>query len=138
MVMGLCFSTGMRLSAVGDADQSIYQSNGAHSELLRQLAARSDVETVPLKLNYRIVSALSYALGQARGYEAAEGAEEGTIYFHRESGSYEQQAARIFTTILPEIAKRHPDLQAGDIAVLYPGARTDRCPCREPRGGRRH
>jgi DNA helicase-2/ATP-dependent DNA helicase PcrA len=126
MVMGLCFSTGMRLFAVGDADQSIYQSNGAHPELLRELAARSDVETVPLKLNYRsgsrIVSASSYALGEARGYEAAEGAEDGTIFFHRETGSYEQQALRIFTTILPEIAERHPDLQAGDIAVLYPGA----------------
>lgn len=53
MVMGLCFSTGMRLFAVGDADQSIYGFTGARPDLLRRLSQREDVVTVRLKLNYR-------------------------------------------------------------------------------------
>ena len=35
IVMGLCFSAGMRLFAVGDVDQSIYGFTGANPELLR-------------------------------------------------------------------------------------------------------
>jgi superfamily I DNA/RNA helicase len=45
MVMGLCFSAGIRLFAVGDADQSIYGFTGPHPELLQQLSEREDVET---------------------------------------------------------------------------------------------
>jgi len=126
IVMGLCFSAGMRLFAVGDVDQSIYGFTGAHPELLQQLSEREDVETVQLRLNYRcgsrIVEASSYALGEDRDYEAAEGAEEGTIYFHPRPGGYEQHAAYLFSTLLPEIQERLPDLEHGDIAVLYPAA----------------
>lgn len=126
MVMGLCFSTGMRLFAVGDPDQSIYEFTGAHPELLRRLAERTDVEAVRLRLNYRsgsqIVTASSYALGEDRDYEAAAGAEVGTIYLHPRSGTYEQQANYLFSTVLAEVLQRKPDLQAGDVAVLYPAA----------------
>lgn len=126
MVMGLCFSAGMRLFAVGDADQSIYGFTGAHPELLQQLSERDDVETVHLRLNYRsgsrIVTASSYALGEERNYQAADGAEEGTIYFHPQIGSYPQQADYLFSILLPEIQERLPCLQFGDIAILYPAA----------------
>ena len=126
MVMGLCFSAGMRLFAVGDADQSIYGFTGAHPELLQNLSERDDVERVRLRLNYRsgsrIVTASSYALGEERDYEAAEGAEEGTIYFHPRTGQYEQHAAYLFSTLLPEIQARLPDLHPGEIAILYPAA----------------
>ena len=53
MVMGLCFSAGIRLFAVGDVDQSIYGFTGANPELLKRLSERNDVETVRLGLNYR-------------------------------------------------------------------------------------
>lgn len=126
MVMGLCFSTGMRLFAVGDADQSIYGFTGAYPELLQQLSQRTDVETLHLRLNYRcgsrIVTASSYALGEERDYRAADGAAEGTIYFHPCSGRYERHADFLFSTLLPEIQARLPDLRLGDIAVLYPAA----------------
>lgn len=126
MVMGLCFSAGMRLFAVGDADQSIYGFTGAHPELLQQIAERDDVETVRLRLNYRcgskIVTASGYALGEERDYEAVDGAEEGTIYFHPRSGQYATHAEYLFTTLLPEIQARHPDLRLGEIAILYPAA----------------
>jgi DNA helicase-2/ATP-dependent DNA helicase PcrA len=63
MVMGLCFSTGIRLSAVGDTNtnQSIYGFTGANPALLERLSQRPDVETVQLRINYpsgaRIVTA---------------------------------------------------------------------------------
>jgi DNA helicase-2/ATP-dependent DNA helicase PcrA len=126
MVMGLCFSTGMRLFAVGDVDQSIYGFTGAYPELLQELSDRDDVETVRLRLNYRcgsrIVTASAYALGEERDYEAADGAPEGTIYFHPQPGTYEDHAAYLFSTLLPEIQERMPDLRLGDIAILYPAA----------------
>jgi DNA helicase-2/ATP-dependent DNA helicase PcrA len=126
MVMGLCFSAGMRLFAVGDVDQSIYGFTGAYPELLQQLSERADVQTVRLRLNYRsgsrIVAASEYALGQARGYEAADGAAEGTIYFHPVTGGYEQQAEYVFSSLIPDAAERLPGLTPGEIAILYPAA----------------
>lgn len=125
MVMGLCFSVGMRLFAVGDVDQSIYGFNGAYPELLERLSRRDDVETVRLRLNYRcgtrIVTASGYALGEDRGYVAADGAEQGTIYFHEGIGYYENQARELFEEILPDILERMPELELGDFAILYAG-----------------
>lgn len=124
MVMGLCFRTGIRLFAVGDADQSIYGFTGANPALLQRLSEREDVETIRLRLNYRcgsrIVTASQYALGEDRGYEAPEGAEEGTIYFYPVDGNYEAQAEYLFTTILPDAFGRLPKLTRGRIAILYP------------------
>ena len=126
MVMGLCFSTGIRLFAVGDVDQSIYGFTGAHPELLQQIAERADVETVPLRFNYRsgwrIVLASEYALGEERGYQAADGAPEGTIYFHPLGGDYNHHANYLFSTIMPDLFERLPDLRPGNITVLYPAA----------------
>jgi DNA helicase-2/ATP-dependent DNA helicase PcrA len=126
MVLGLCFSTGIRLFAVGDADQSIYGFTGAHPELLQQVADRQDVETVQLRFNYRsgtrIVTASEYALGETRGYRAPDGAAEGTIYFHPLAGNYEHQAAVVFDTVLRDILAQHQGINLGDIGILYPAA----------------
>ncbi|ASR10754.1 DNA helicase UvrD (plasmid) [Rhizobium leguminosarum bv. viciae] len=126
MVLGLCFRTGIRLIAVGDPDQSIYGFIGARPELLRRLSERDDVETVTLGLNYRsgsrIVAVSEYALGEARGYQAVDGASEGTVYFHPITGNYEGQAAWLFSTLLPDIEARNPGIQRGNIAILYAAA----------------
>lgn len=126
MVMGLCFSAGMRLFAVGDADQSIYGFNGARPELLRRLSEREDVETVRLRLNYRsgtrIIAASSIALGEERGYEAAEGAPQGTVFIYPLQGAYSPQARHLIANLLPQAMARHPALRYGDVAVLYPAA----------------
>ncbi|MCH4814044.1 ATP-dependent helicase [Vreelandella neptunia] len=126
MVLGFCFSAGMRLFAVGDPDQSIYGFNGARPDLLQQLSRRDDVETVHLRLNYRcgsrIVTGSRYALGKDRDYEAAEGANEGTIHFHPRTGNRDQQADDLFSSLLPDIRERLPDLRLADIAILYPSA----------------
>lgn len=122
MVMGLCFSSGIRLFAVGDADQSIYGFNGARPELLRRLSERDDVETVRLRLNYRsgtrIVAASRVALGEERGYEAAAGAPRGTVFVHALAGRYEQQARQLVAELLPQAMERLP-IQYSDVAVLY-------------------
>jgi superfamily I DNA/RNA helicase len=126
MVIGLCFKTGIRLFAVGDVDQSIYGFTGAHPELLQRLAERFDVEVVRLRLNYRcgsrIVTASEYALGEERGYTAPDGAAEGTIFFHPQSGSYTEHAEYLFSTVLPNALERTANLKLGRIAVLYPAA----------------
>lgn len=126
MVMGLCFSTGIRLFAVGDVDQSIYGFTGADPVLLERLSLRDDVEVVRLKLNYRcgsrIVTASGYALGEDRGYSAPDGAHQGTIFFHPLRGGLKQQADRLFSMVLPEVQARIPKLKMGDIAILYPSA----------------
>lgn len=126
MVMGLCFSTGIRLFAVGDVDQSIYGFTGANPVLLERLSQRGDVETVRLRLNYRcgskIVTASQYALGEERDYEAPEGAEEGTVFFHPQNGNYDGQAGYVFDTLIPDAMARLPNLQLGEVAILYPAA----------------
>ena len=127
MVLGLCFSAGMRLFAVGDVDQSIYGFTGAYPELLQQLSQRSDVQTVTLRLNYRcgskIVVASEYALGETRGYQAVDGAAAGTVFFHpRQGSSYDNHADYLFLTLLPEAMARIPGLTLGQVAVLYPAA----------------
>lgn len=126
MVMGLCFSAGIRLFAVGDVDQSIYGFTGANPELLKKLSERDDVETVRLGLNYRcgsqIVTASQYALGEARGYRAPDNAHEGTIYFHPCAGGYAGQARYLIEQLIPEIRARRSNLNLGEIAILYSAA----------------
>lgn len=126
MAVGLCFSTGIRLFAVGDVDQTIYGFTGANPVLLERLSQRGDVETVRLRLNYRcgskIVTASQYAFGEERDYEAPEGAEEGTVFFHPLNGNYDGQAGYVFDTLIPEAMVRLPGLQLGEVAILYPAA----------------
>lgn len=126
MVLGLCFSAGMRLFAVGDVDQSIYGFTGAHPELLESLSQRDDVETIRLQLNYRsgtrIVEASGYALGQARNYRAVDGASRGTIYIQPLPGDYDVQAEYLLGTAVPEALARHAGKGYGSIAILYPAA----------------
>jgi len=126
MVMGLCFSTGMRLFAVGDTDQSIYGFMGAHPNVLQALSDREDVETIRLRLNYRcgsrIVTASQYALGEDRGYEAPAGAAEGTVFFHPQTGAYDAHADYLFGTVIPDVLARNAGLSLGQIAILYPAA----------------
>lgn len=126
IVLGLCFTTGMRLFAVGDPDQSIYGFNGARPDLLQRLSERNDVETVRLRLNYRcatqIVAASGALLDEARDYDAVAGAPAGEVFFHPLRGRYEGQASVLIDELLPQALARHPDLRLGDVAILYPAA----------------
>ena len=125
MVMGLCFRIGVRLFAVGDIDQSIYGFTGANPGLLQRLAARPDVQTIHLRVNYRcgsrIVRASQYALGEDRGYGVPDGAAQGTVFFDPWPGTFEDQAEHLFADVLPQSLAR-TGVPRGQVAILYQAA----------------
>ncbi|WP_338495396.1 ATP-dependent helicase [Pseudomonas sp. WP18] len=123
IVTRLAFDGGVRLFAVGDADQSIYGFTGADGALLMELAAREDIEPVRLQLNYRsgagIVSASEMALGEARGYRANDPARQTTIEFVLCPNGLSDQAAHAVAQIIPTALASKPGRTLGDIAILY-------------------
>ncbi|WP_338747194.1 ATP-dependent helicase [Pseudomonas putida] len=123
IVTRLAFDGGVRLFAVGDADQSIYGFTGADGALLMELAAHEDIEPVRLQLNYRsgagIVSASEMALGEARGYRANDPARQTTIEFVLCPNGLSDQAAHAVTQIIPTALASKPGRTLGDIAILY-------------------
>ncbi|WP_338110923.1 ATP-dependent helicase [Pseudomonas congelans] len=123
IVTRLAFDGGVRLFAVGDADQSIYGFTGADGALLMELAAREEIEPVRLQLNYRsgagIVSASEMALGEARGYRANDPARQTTIEFVLCPNGLSDQAAHAVAQIIPTALASKPGRTLGDIAILY-------------------
>lgn len=127
MVLGLCFTAGMRLFAVGDVDQSIYGFTGAQPDSLQKLSERNDVQTVSLQMNYRcgsrIVAASQAALGEDRDFEAAEDNGQGAVHIHALQGSPANQASHLIQQLIPQALARHAGLSHRDVAVLYPAAK---------------
>jgi DNA helicase-2/ATP-dependent DNA helicase PcrA len=122
IVQCLCFEADIRLVAVGDPDQSIYGFTGAEPSLLKNLAKRDGVETVPLRFNYRCGSAIIQAskavLGEKRDFESWQD-EPGVVYFHHRPDGIGEQGKFICESIIPAALKRRPKRQIGDIAILY-------------------
>jgi DNA helicase-2/ATP-dependent DNA helicase PcrA len=126
IVQRLAFNGGVRLFAVGDADQSVYGFNGADSSLLLELAARPDVQCVRLSLNYRcangIIEAAERALGEVRGYRPSDMARVARVeIIHRPIGIADQ-ARYAVEDLIPHALASIPGRQLGDIAVLYRNA----------------
>jgi DNA helicase-2/ATP-dependent DNA helicase PcrA len=123
LVLLLCFEGGMRLFAVGDADQSIYGFTGANPELLQSLLLRPGVREVRLRFNYRsgakIIRASLGALGEERDYRGREDAPEGDLAFWTVEGGHDLQASAIAASILPKMLVRHPHEEVG---ILYRAA----------------
>ncbi|WP_204365140.1 ATP-dependent helicase [Klebsiella pneumoniae] len=123
IVKRLAFEGGVRLFAVGDADQSIYGFTGADGALLMELASRRDVETVRLQLNYRsgtgIVNASEMVLGEVRGYRASDPNRQTTIAFQLCPDGLEDQAVHAVAQIIPTALAAKPGRTLGDIAILY-------------------
>jgi DNA helicase-2/ATP-dependent DNA helicase PcrA len=123
LVLLLCFEGGMRLFAVGDADQSIYGFTGANPELLQSLLVRPDVREVRLRFNYRsgakIIRASLGALGEERDYRGLDEAPEGDLAFWTVKGGLDAQADAIAASILPNLLERHPH---EEVAILYRAA----------------
>jgi DNA helicase II / ATP-dependent DNA helicase PcrA len=115
-------NTGVRVIAVGDPDQSIYDFTGARPELLRELAQRDDVEEIRLRMNYRngavIVSSSLAVLREDREFESAQEA-DGTILIKQIPEGVERQAEIICDEIIPNVLGNLKGRQLGDIAVLY-------------------
>lgn len=123
IVERLAFDGGVRLFAVGDADQSIYGFTGADGGLLTELATRRDIERVQLQLNYRsgtgIVNASELALGESRGYRANDPERKASIAFVERPGGLADQAAHAIAQIVPAALAAKPGRTLGDIAILY-------------------
>jgi DNA helicase-2/ATP-dependent DNA helicase PcrA len=121
LVLMLCFDAGVRLFAVGDADQSIYAFTGANPELLNGLTSRAGVRTIRLRFNYRcgckIIDASLAALGEERNYKAPDGTADGAVMFRAIDGGLEAQAKYVVETLIPELTTRGVALE--EIAVLY-------------------
>ncbi|TAX46516.1 ATP-dependent helicase (plasmid) [Rhizobium leguminosarum] len=121
LVLLLCFGGGIRLFAVGDADQSIYAFAGANPELLESLVRRADVRTIRLRFNYRsggkIIRASLGALGEERDYRGVDGAHEGGLSFWHVPYGHDSQAQAIADTIIPKLVEQ--GFEPGQIAVLY-------------------
>lgn len=124
LVLLLCFGGGIRLFAVGDADQSIYGFTGANPELLESLTRRSDVRTIRLRFNYRsggkIVRASLGALGEERDYREVAGAPEGELTFWTVPSGLDLQAQAIADTVIPKLIEK--GIALDEIAVLYRAA----------------
>lgn len=124
LVQLLCFEGGIRLFAVGDADQSIYGFTGANPDLLQRLTIRSDVKTIRLRFNYRsgakIIRASLGALGEERDYNSVDGAADGELTFFPVNGGHALQAQHIAKTVLPTLFDR--GFQSEQIAILYRAA----------------
>jgi DNA helicase-2/ATP-dependent DNA helicase PcrA len=114
---------GMKIFAVGDPDQSIYEFAGAEPHYLVDLSQRNDFQTIRLKFNYRsgkrLIAASQAALAppEPRDYEPGpNNSDEGVVLFIK-SESVEQHAQAIVTEVLPELVKRGFEYQ--DIAIFY-------------------
>jgi DNA helicase-2/ATP-dependent DNA helicase PcrA len=75
IVLALLNLTNIKVFAVGDGDQSIYDFQGAAPDYLAELVSRDDIECIQLKNNYRssqkIVDASEHILESHRGYIAS-------------------------------------------------------------------
>lgn len=124
LVMLLCFDGGIRLFAVGDADQSIYGFTGADPSLLQRLTLRSDVSMIRLRYNYRsgskIISGSIGALGEERDYCGVDGITEGEVVFCAVETDIDGQADYIAKTLLPHLLSK--GIKPEQIAVLYRAA----------------
>jgi ATP-dependent DNA helicase Rep/DNA helicase-2/ATP-dependent DNA helicase PcrA len=122
IVLGLMAKAGVRVIAVGDPDQSIYGFTGAQPGLLRELAARPDVEDVELKLNYRcadqIIAASKSLLSEPTDFRSHDG-REGEILIYETEADVKGQAIYALDKVVPALLAKNKQWKHGDIAVLY-------------------
>lgn len=75
IVLSFLDKSNIKIFAVGDADQSIYDFQGAAPDYLDELAQRNGIKCIRLLNNYRsaqtIVNASEYVLNSQRGYVAS-------------------------------------------------------------------
>lgn len=75
IILSLLDKSNIKIFAVGDADQSIYDFQGAAPDYLNELSQRNSIKCIRLLNNYRsaqtIVDASEYVLNSQRGYKAS-------------------------------------------------------------------
>lgn len=113
---------GLIVSAVGDADQSIFGFTGADPRYLEELARRPDFTPIELEVNYRsgpaIVAASEAALGRTgRNRRSAEGLVTGVVTVTAISGPLDAHAAEVVSLVEAKLESGVPHER---VAVLYP------------------
>lgn len=118
-------TSGVRLVAVGDPDQSIYAFAGAKPHWLIELYEKhlKTNEAFRLHKNYRcgqrIIDLSILALGQERSFEATRG-ENGVIEAYSAEGGHSAQITHAVDVILPKLVAQGVPL--GEVGFLYPNA----------------
>lgn len=114
---------GIRVFAVGDPDQSIYEFAGAEPAYLTSLSEQSEFRMIRLKFNYRsgrrLIDASQAALApsEPRGYEPdPDNKDEGEVLFFK-SDSISDQPELIVSQVFPELQARSFPLD--EIAIFY-------------------
>lgn len=112
---------GVRVLAVGDPDQTIFQFTGADPRFLHELVS-SGCQEVQLQLNYRsgpsLIRAATGALGAERGYQSDPKrlAPDGQVRSLDVDGGLRGQAQAVAANVVPDLLSRYP---AEEIAILY-------------------
>lgn len=126
IVTTLANDAAIKVFAVGDPDQTIYDFTGANPKYLEALAARDDFEETRLKFNYRsgqrLIDASQAALAPARprGYVAHDSQKNpGEIHFQSSSGMNADFAAKTIGSVRLAIKAGEP---LDEIAILYRAA----------------
>lgn len=113
----------IRVFAVGDPDQTIYDFTGASPKYLNELAEREDFQPVKLKFNYRsgrrIIAASEAALApdKPRNYAPdPDRKEQGEIVFYEADGHNSDHAIKVLEAIKASLrAGTKPE----EMAILY-------------------
>ena len=126
IVKVLVESAGVKVFAVGDPDQSIYNFSGARPEFLDELAKRDDFRPVRLELNYRcrqrIIDASLHVLqaDETRNFQSAtKGDERGEIVFKGCKAGLDEQAAHVVDRIRERMAEGVPPGEIGVFAKRW-------------------
>ncbi|WFR57149.1 ATP-dependent helicase [Anaerocolumna sp. AGMB13025] len=121
IVLALLNLTNIRVFAVGDGDQSIYDFQGAAPDYLTELSFRKDVELIQLKNNYRssqdIVNASEHILESQRGYIASGQLSDysAIVEFYECEGGMDEQ----YRVATEQIKRFHDvDVPYHEIAIL--------------------
>lgn len=114
---------GIRIFAVGDPDQSIYDFAGAEPAYLTGLSERNDFGAIRLRFNYRsgrrLIAASQAALApsEPRGYEPdPDNQDQGEVLFFK-GASIEEQPSVIVAQVIPELLARK--LPFEEMAIFY-------------------
>jgi DNA helicase-2/ATP-dependent DNA helicase PcrA len=123
IIMTLVDNAGIKVFAVGDPDQTIYDFTGAHPRYLDELLHRTDFKSIRLKFNYRsgqrLIDASQAALSpeKPRGYASdPKHGEQGEIIFVKSNDHLEDHAAKTIDAVRKEIAAGTPP---EEIAIFY-------------------
>ncbi|RIV29818.1 ATP-dependent helicase [Micromonospora radicis] len=116
-------SAGVKITAVGDPDQTLFGYQGADPSYLLELPKLIGREAIRLALNYRsgsaIVAAARGALGEDRGYHHnPERADPGIIDIQPVQGGLDAHARHTAEAAASLIAN---GVRPEGIAILYPG-----------------